>query len=184
MFGWSHNMLITYLVLVLAASAVHASNEFQPARRGHVNLKRMVKKRDIPALVPVIGAGQDPAENPPVTSTTAAASVTTSDATATLSSSITASSTGASGTPNLVNSLLSDIVSNQHRPIQYLLLTRYIHGTGAFDHFSEHILNPIIHFEQFIGVVHRNHFKQLYVHYRSTNDATTLCGSYPNLFSY
>ncbi|KAF7784642.1 hypothetical protein Agabi119p4_807 [Agaricus bisporus var. burnettii] len=116
MLSWSYNTFIAYLVVALAVSAVHASDEFQPTRRGHANLKRMIKKREPqqepPTVIPVIGAGQDPAENPPVTTTSAEVSTTAASTTAVSETlSTTASSTGASGIPDLVNTLLSGLVS-------------------------------------------------------------------------
>lgn len=151
MLSWSYNTFIAYLVVALAVSAVHASDEFQPTRRGHAHLKRMIRKREPqqepPTVIPVIGAGQDPAENPPVTTTSVEVSTTAESTTAVSeTTSTTASSTGASGIPDLVNTLLSGLVSCQHKLI-YRLLTRCICGTGVWNHFSNHIPNLVVDFE-------------------------------------
>ncbi|KXN83864.1 hypothetical protein AN958_00944 [Leucoagaricus sp. SymC.cos] len=60
MLGSARNILITYLALALAVSAVQANSDFYRVQRDHVNLKRIVKKRSPQGrnpFIPVIGAG-------------------------------------------------------------------------------------------------------------------------------
>lgn len=118
MFGSTSNTLVTYLALVLAMSAVQANSDFQRVHRDHVNLGRMVKKRQI--FTPVIGAGLDPAERDPVSTTTPVVTTTTGTAAASASS----LSISSSGIPNIINSILSDTVSNSANYFTILMLIR------------------------------------------------------------
>lgn len=108
MLGSTRNALVAYLALILAVSAVQASSEFQRVQRGHVNLKRIVKKRSPQFVpIPVIGAGQDPAENVPRSSSSPVPSTTSAATT----ESATTSSASPSSTTNLVSDVLSLTVS-------------------------------------------------------------------------
>jgi len=103
MLGSTRHTLVVYLGLALAVSAVQATSEFQRVQRDHVNLKRFVKKRS-PQLPPVIGAGRDPAEDSPGSSTAPVASTPLAPA-----ASSTALSASSSATP-ILGGILSSVL--------------------------------------------------------------------------
>lgn len=104
MLGSTRHALVVYLGLALAVSAVQATGEFQRVQRDHVDLKRFIKKRSPQLNVPVIGAGRDPAQDNPGSSSAPIASTPSASA-----PSVTASSASASAT-DLLGNILSSLV--------------------------------------------------------------------------